>query len=59
MAVNLWLDTAQKDGREIPETGGRECLWDILAGKDRENILIPVLPRVRSPPDCEIPIIQN
>jgi len=32
-ALGLRLDTARKEGREIPEPGGREHLRDILAGK--------------------------
>jgi predicted RNase H-like HicB family nuclease len=33
VAIDLWLDTAREEGREIPEPGGREYLRDILAGK--------------------------
>ena len=33
VAIDLWLDTAQQEGREIPEPSGREHLADILAGK--------------------------
>jgi predicted RNase H-like HicB family nuclease len=33
VAIDLWLDTARQEGREIPEPSGREHLRDILAGK--------------------------
>ena len=33
VAIDLWLDTARKEGREIPEPSGREHLQEILAGK--------------------------
>ena len=33
VAIDLRLDTARKEGREIPEPSGRERLRDILAGK--------------------------
>ncbi|WP_292492037.1 type II toxin-antitoxin system HicB family antitoxin [Methanoculleus sp. 10] len=33
VAIGLRLDTARKEGREIPEPSGRERLRDILAGK--------------------------
>jgi len=40
VAIDLWLDTARKEGREIPEPSGREHLREILAGKGitREQI---------------------
>lgn len=33
VAIDLWLDTARTEGREIPEPSGREHLREILAGK--------------------------
>mgnify|MGYP000298131914 CR=1 FL=1 len=33
VAIDLWLETAREEGREIPEPRGREHLRDILAGK--------------------------
>ncbi|KAF5088590.1 MULTISPECIES: type II toxin-antitoxin system HicB family antitoxin [Methanoculleus] len=33
VAIDLWLETAREEGREIPEPSGREHLRDILAGK--------------------------
>ncbi len=33
VAVDLWLETAREEGREIPEPGSREHLREILAGK--------------------------
>ncbi len=33
VAVDLWLETAREEGREIPEPSGREHLQDILTGK--------------------------
>ncbi len=33
VAIDLWLETAREEGREIPEPSGREILRDILAGK--------------------------
>ncbi|WP_301002639.1 type II toxin-antitoxin system HicB family antitoxin [Methanoculleus sp.] len=32
VAIDLWLDTAREEGREIPEPSGREHLREILAG---------------------------
>jgi len=34
VAVDLWLETAREEGREIPEPCGRERLREILAGKN-------------------------
>ncbi len=34
VAIDLWLDTAREEGREIPEPSGREHLREILAGRD-------------------------
>ena len=33
VAIDLWLETARGDGREIPEPSGREHLREILAGR--------------------------
>ncbi len=33
VAIDLWLETAREEGREIPEPSCREHLRDILAGK--------------------------
>jgi predicted RNase H-like HicB family nuclease len=33
VAIDLWLDTAREEGREIPEPSGREHLREILVGK--------------------------
>lgn len=33
VAIDLWLDTAREEGREIPKPSGREHLRDIFAGK--------------------------
>jgi len=34
VAIDLWLETAREEGREIPEPSGREHLREILAGRD-------------------------
>lgn len=33
VVIDLRLETAREEGREIPEPGGREILADILAGE--------------------------
>ncbi|MCK4735742.1 MAG: hypothetical protein KAT65_25030, partial [Methanophagales archaeon] len=32
-AIELWLETAEKDGREIPQPGGKELLRAIIDEK--------------------------
>ena len=34
VAIDLWLEIAREEGREIPEPSGREHLREILAGRD-------------------------
>ncbi len=33
VAIDLWLETARGEGREIPEPSGREHLREIFAGR--------------------------
>ena len=37
IAMDLWLETAKKEGRNIPRPRGRELLAGVLEKKDRES----------------------